>query len=165
VYDSSLVEATVEVLGEREVWEETEFLDLSRRYFEACWGSHDQEPVDEVLAEGNFGKVESSFRLIEDGPPTRSFFVVARRTDGELRNSDETLWERYRDIQAAEDLTPADKDRRFRALRRAFYERVIQVYGPPDPDEPIQRLDAAEGTYTRETGFVGLPREEASCIF
>jgi len=165
VYDSSLVEATLAVLGERETWEEAEFLDLSRRYFEACWQRRDQEPVEEALAAGDFQKVESSFRLIEDGPPTRSLFVVARRPDGELRPTDEVLWERYRDIQADQGLTPADKERRFRILRRAFYERVIQVYAPPDSDEPIQRLDAGAATYTRETGFVALPREESVCIF
>ena len=58
----------------------------------------------------------------------------------------------------------ADRDRLFRRLRKRFYERVIQVYAHPDPEEPIRHLQQQDESYTRETGFVGLPEDSPSCI-
>ncbi|MEZ5582074.1 MAG: hypothetical protein R3F37_04190 [Candidatus Competibacteraceae bacterium] len=60
------------------------------------------------------------------------------------------------------------QDQQFRKLRRAFYERVIQVYPPPNPDPgtPILRLTDSGATYTRETGFIPPDQgDHPACIF
>jgi CRISPR-associated endonuclease/helicase Cas3 len=166
VYDSPLIEVTREVLGdEREIWDEREFLVLSRAYFEGCWGRADQTPVDEWLAAGRFKTIEKGFELISEGPPTRALFVVGRDKAGALRARDEGLWVRYAAIQSDDTLSPVEKEKRFRGFKRAFFERVIQIYGVPDPMEPITRLAAGPNSYTPQTGFIALPEEDnTACI-
>lgn len=161
VYDSALVEVTVETLGDAEAWEECEFLELSQRYFAGCRARQDQMRVDEQLARGDLAGVERDFRLIEDGPPTVSLFVARKPGDGKL-------WEDYRAIREDSRLTPAEQEQRFRPFKRAFYERVIQVYAQEAPGldrDAVNRLDASPETYDREAGFMGLPEESATCIF
>ncbi len=158
VYDSPLIEATKQVLGERQQWQEHDFLKLSHAYFDACWGRMDQEPIDDWLAAGDFERLQRDVHLIPEGPPQQTVFVSSTPTD-------ERLWWRYRDIQEDADLSPLDKDRLFRRLRKRFYERIIQVYAPPDPEEPVRHLQQQDDSYTRETGFVGLPEDSPSCIF
>lgn len=161
VYDSALVEVTVETLGDAEVWEECEFLELSQRYFAGCRARQDQMRVDEQLARGDLAGVERDFRLIEDGPPTVSLFIA--QTPGDAR-----LWEEYRMIREDSRLIPAEQEQRFRPFKRAFYERVIQVYAQEAAGldrDAVNRLDASPETYDREAGFIGLPEESATCIF
>lgn len=161
VYDSALVEVTVETLGDAEAWEECEFLELSQRYFVGCRARQDQMRVDEQLARGDLAGVERDFRLIEDGPPTVSLFVAQKPGDAKL-------WEDYRAIREDSRLTPAGQEQRFRPFKRAFYERVIQVYAQEASGldrDAVNRLDASPETYDRATGFIGLPEESATCIF
>lgn len=157
VYDSPLIAVTEEILGGKEAWKEREFLDLSLAYFQGCWQRMQQEKIDEWLRDGDFEQIRRDFRLIPEGPPRRTIFVSAKAAD-------ERLWQKYREIQGDPDLSPLDKDLRFRLIRRRFYERVIQVYGEPDPDEAIEYLDAESGGYTRETGFTGLKQDQPACI-
>jgi CRISPR-associated endonuclease/helicase Cas3 len=157
IYDSPLIETTRQVLGERACWEERDFLELSRAYFNGCWQRMDQEPVDEWLRDGDFERLDQRFQLIAEGPPRRTLFVCARPAD-------RRLWEAYAAMEADPELSPLDRERRFRPQRRAFFERVIQVYGAADPDQPVQRLDAGPGRYTRETGYTAAAEEPSSCI-
>ncbi len=161
VYDSALVEVTVETLGDAETWEECAFLELSQRYFTGCRARQDQRRVDEQLARGDLAGVERDFRLIEDGPPTVSLFVARKPGDAKL-------WEDYRAIREDTRLAPAEQEQQFRPFKRAFYERVIQVYAQEAPGldrDAVNRLDARPETYDREAGFISLPEESATCIF
>ena len=161
IYDSHLIEVTGEVLGQQAQWNESDFLSLSQRYFEGCWGRQGQVRMDEWLAGGDFIKLEQAFKLIPDGPPTTSLFVVRKPADA-------VLWQRYEAIHAAPNTSPLEKDKAFRKMRHVFYERVVQVYPPPhpDPEHPVIRLEARDKTYTRETGFVPMEndQEESTCI-
>ena len=58
-----------------------------------------------------------------------------------------------------------EKQQAFTKIRRAFYDRVIQVNELPDPYEPITRVVASEATYHSATGFVALPKDPAVAIF
>lgn len=157
IYDSPLIEATEQVLGEQEVWEEGAFLHLSHAYFQACWQRLDQEPVDTWLQKGDFERIQRDFQLIPEGPPQQTLFVA--RTPNDL-----ALWEQYDLIRRNPDLSPLDKDRQFRAIRKRFYDRVIQIYARPDPLEPIQYLRVGPDNYTRETGFIATEPEPPACI-
>lgn len=157
VYDSPLINVTEEILGAKETWEEREFLDLSLAYFQGCWQRMQQEKIDEWLRDGDFEQIAHDFRLVPEGPPRRTLFVSAKAAD-------ERLWQAYREIQDDPDLSPLEGDHRFRRMRRPFYERVIQVYGQPDPNEPVERLDARSGGYDRATGFTGLDQDDPACI-
>jgi hypothetical protein len=157
VYDSPLIAVTEEILGEKEMWEEREFLHLSLAYFQGCWQRMQQEKIDEWLRDGDFEQIQKDFRLIPEGPPRHTLFVSANAVD-------ERLWHAYTEIQDDPDLSPLEKDLRFRRIRRPFYERVIQVYGQPNPDGPIEYLDAESGGYSRETGFTGLEQDQPACI-
>ncbi|MBK8535362.1 MAG: CRISPR-associated helicase Cas3' [Candidatus Competibacteraceae bacterium] len=161
VYDSALIEVTMETLGVEETWDESEFLELSQRYFAGCRARQDQVRVDEQLARGDLAGIERDFRLIEGGPPTVSLFVAQNRKD-------EDLWERYRAIQDDPYLGAAEQEKQFRGFKRAFYERVVQVYAQEASGldrDAVNRLDAGSETYTRQAGFIGLPGASATCIF
>lgn len=158
VYDLPLIQVTKEVLGEASSFAEAELLDLGNRYFERCRAREGQIAVDELLVEGNFAGIEDQFQLIPDGPPTSTFFVLKNA-------SDEQLWTRYQTIEADTGLSPLERKRRFRAIRHRFYEHIIQVYAPPDRASPIRPMRAGPDTYTRETGFAGLPEECSTCVF
>lgn len=158
VYDAPLIEVTERVLGKRDEWAESDFLDLSQRYFEDCWRTQDQARMDEWLAAGDFARLGRDFRLIDDDPPRSALFIVARPAD-------ERLWQRYQAIQTDPDLSPLEKEQQFRAIRAAVYERIVQVYAPPDPEQPIGRLEADPEHYCRETGFItSTAEDDAACI-
>ncbi len=161
VYDSALIEVTSEVLGMMEYWDESEFLDLSRRYFVGCRARQDQQRVDEQLTRGDLIGVEQNFQLIESGPPTVALFVLRTATDA-------ALWACYQTVHADATLSPAEQEKRFRPFRRAFYERVIQVYAQEAPGldrDVVNRLNFGMETYDREAGFIGLAEEDSTCIF
>ncbi|MCP5421234.1 MAG: CRISPR-associated helicase Cas3' [Gammaproteobacteria bacterium] len=161
IYDSPLIEVTEEILSDREEWAERDFLELSQRYFEGCWQRQDQQRVDESLKAGDFQRLAKEFELIPEGIPRTSLFV-------ENKPPDTAVWERYRAIQDDDTLSPLEQEQRFRRMRRAFYERVIQVYPPPSPDPniPVQSLRETGATYSRETGFIPPNQEDRpACIF
>lgn len=159
VYDAPLMEVTERVLGERAEWAESDFLELSRRYFEGCWQTQDQDPVDKWLTAGDFVRLGRDFQLIEDGPPRSAVFIVAGASDARL-------WQCYQAIHTDMALSPLEKDQAFRVIRAAVYERIVQIYAPPDPEQPIVRLDASPDHYSRETGFIATTAEDnAACIF
>ena len=148
IYDAPLVEATADVLGEKEVYLEHEFLELAQRYFRACKNRQQQNRVDELLTQGNFNELPRKFQLIPEGLPTRSFFVIQN-------TKDEELWAKYIDLEAQ---PPIDRERNFRTFKADFYERVIQVYGTNE--EGVCPLPFGPGTYDPDLGFVGLPAGE-----
>ncbi len=156
VYDAALIEATVEALaGEREIGEDR-FLPLTERYFQMCQQRSEQSRVDTLLAKGEFSRLETEFRLIEDGPPTVSMFVIQNDVDRKL-------WARY---LALDEIDTADRRREFRRFRFAFFERVIQVRGTVSRDDAVLPLEAAAGSYDPATGFVGLQvnEDESTCM-
>ncbi|NJO17950.1 MAG: CRISPR-associated helicase Cas3' [Thioploca sp.] len=170
IYDLPLIEATEAVLGQQAVFQETDFLQLSEQYFHSCWNSQaqwnriGQEPVHQWLQEGDFEKIAKDFKLIFEKYPQRTLFIVGSAA-GKLRCSDVNLWEQYEKIQRDNTLSPLEQQQAFAKIRRAFYDRVVQVNELPDPYEPITRVVASEATYHSETGFVALPKDPAAAIF
>ncbi len=152
VYDSALIEVTMETLGAAQQYDETDFLQLSQAYFHGCRMRQDQQRVDMQLQAGNFIGVEKAFQLIEKLPTVAVFIVQNER--------DQQLWERYCAIREDAALTPAQQQQQFRTFKRAFYERVIQVYARSRDDlnqNEVQYLKATPTTYTRQVGFIGFP--------
>ena len=147
VYDKTLIDATCDVLGSRTDYKESDYLDLSRRYFHACWNRADQEAVEDLLAKGDFEKLKE-FKLIEDGPPTHSFFVVQN-------DEDDQFWKKYKEIRQMD--RPRDAEKLFKSFKREFFDRVVQVSGRSDPNEPVQMLLAGKDTYDSEIGFISAP--------
>ncbi len=103
VYDAALIEITVETLGVADTWNESDFLELSERYFAGCRARQDQQRIDEQLARGDLIGVESDFRLIEELPRI-ALFVVRKPEDARL-------WERYRQLSDDPALSPAEQER------------------------------------------------------
>lgn len=161
VYDSILIQVTEQTLGSKQLWQESEFLELSERYFNGCCACHDPSRIDEQLIKGDFLRIESSFRLIEDNQaPTVTVFV-------ERGPRDRRLWEKYQAIHTAANRSASEQERLFYSFKHDFYERVIQVYRQQAPSlecDQINRLIAAGDTYNREVGFVGTPEEKSVCV-
>lgn len=151
IYDVALIQATQDVIGSSSTYQEADFLSLTERYFQTCWQRADQDPIHESLMQGNFDGL-SRFQLIEDGPPTRSFFVITN-------SEDQTLWDRYLAVNL---LSPGEARKAFAPFRRQFFDRVIQVYGPAQ--EEIESLKVGEGHYDLELGFIHKPDETAALI-
>lgn len=165
VYDSHLIDVTMNVLKIKDdgakttQFDEKEFLNLSKKYFELCWEREQQTDLEKLWIKGNFGELNRAFQLIPDGIPTVTCFVVKSAMD-------EKLWEKYSAITTDENLSPIEKKLKFNMLRKKFYERIIQVYVSMDYDrESIILLRLSDKTYTRTTGFINLPEKESSCIF
>ena len=159
VYDAPLIEVTKDVLGNVPRYEERHFLDLSCDYFEGCRKRMEQSPVGESLRKGRFDRLELEFQLIAEGPPTVSCFVIRTRADREL-------WDRYDRLANDRAISDSVRKARFREFRHAFFERVIQVYGPPVSSKTsVVPIETGPDSYTRETGFVSLSREASTCTF
>jgi CRISPR-associated endonuclease/helicase Cas3 len=153
IYDSTLTESTI---FKDSIYQESDFLQLSEYYFEQINARFSSEPVDEWLKEGNFEKIEEQFKLIEE-KPQRSLFIIKNQRD-------QQLWEEYREIYRNEESSPLKRKQEFQKIRKSLYERVIQVFGKPSQDEPIEKIEATETTYTKKLGF--LKEEQPSvCIF
>jgi CRISPR-associated endonuclease/helicase Cas3 len=159
VYDAALMEVTSDTLGMAQTWDESDFLELTQRYFIGCRARQDQQRIDEQLAQGDLAGVESAFRLIEE-PPGVALFVVRKPAD-------RRLWDRYQRLRDDPRLSPAEQETGFRPFKRAFYERVIQVHAGAAHGlerDVLNRLDAGDDTYDREAGFIKLPGDEPTCI-
>jgi CRISPR-associated endonuclease/helicase Cas3 len=144
IYDSTLTQSTI---FEESIYQENDFLQLSERYFEQINARFSSEPVDEWLKEGNFEKIEKQFKLIEE-KPQRSLFIIKNAKDKQI-------WEEYREIYRNEKNSPLEKKQAFQKIRKSLYERVIQVFGKYDPNEPIEKIEASEITYNKQIGFIG----------
>lgn len=165
IYDPALIDVTRDVLGleseSRAEFEipEQDFLQLSQEYFSGCMQrSEHMDLVTDMLA-GNWNTIDAAFELIPEGPPTATCFVIKT-------NRDQALWDRYQEIVQAQSWDRLQKKAEFASIKRAFYERVVQVYAPPDPARPsVTPVYANMGHYNRETGFSHMPEMEASTIF
>lgn len=153
VYDSCLIEATIESLGDEMVIPENNFLELTNRYFNKCRERDLQIHLEKYLEQGDFKKITVEFRLIEDGPPTLSLFVIQNKFDQEL-------WSRYLDLDDIE--SSLDRRKEFMQFKFPFFERVIQVYGQARNEDPIIPIKSAAGHYDSEIGFISLPEENNS---
>jgi CRISPR-associated endonuclease/helicase Cas3 len=152
VYDGALIEVTLETLGKQQHYFEADFLQLSQAYFQGCRARQDQQRVDVQLQAGDFIGVERAFQLIEE-LPTLSVFIAQN-------DCDQKLWERYCAVRDDSNLIPAQQQQQFRIFKRAFYERVIQVYRQPCFDmnkNDVHYLQATPLTYTNCVGFIGFP--------
>ncbi|SDX84300.1 CRISPR-associated endonuclease/helicase Cas3 [Allochromatium warmingii] len=159
VYDRPLIEVTLEVLGEAEYWDECAFLDLSERYFLGCRTRQDQQRVDTQLVRGDLAAIEREFQLIEEIPNVSLFICRTER--------DRRLWDAYRALSADPALSPAEQERRFRAQRHVFMERVIQIPARAGADlerDAVNLLKVSPETYDRAAGLIDLPPAEATCI-
>jgi len=154
IYDRPLIEATENVL-KQPVYQESEFLALSQDYFQAVQSRFSVMPVEDWLKAGNFVKISQDFQLIEE-KPQRSLFVIKTPKD-------EKLWDRYRAIYRDGTTSPLEKQKLFSKIRRLLYERVIQVWGQSDFNEPIEKLEASDFTYTKAVGFIGEDERSIFC--
>jgi CRISPR-associated endonuclease/helicase Cas3 len=165
VYDTPLIEVTEAIFSQQAQWQESDFLQLSEQYFEKCWLRHDQEEVEQWLKAGNFERIQTDFQLIREGAPKRSLFIVSKdKRNQEARQSELNLWQRYCEIVHDKNLSPQQQKQQFAEIRHPFYERVIQVEGKPERDEPITKIEAGKESYNRKIGFIKL-KEESVCIF
>lgn len=154
IYDPPLIEVTENVL-KQPLYQESEFLALSQNYFQATQARFSVNSVEDWLKSGNFNEIERNFKLIEENPQ-RSLFIV--RTP-----KDKQLWDRYCMIYRNNTTLPSEKQKLFSKIRRAFYERVIHVWGKADPSEPITKLEAINSTYNKQIGFIGMDERTIFC--
>ncbi|MBK1695127.1 CRISPR-associated helicase/endonuclease Cas3 [Chromatium weissei] len=151
VYDSNLIEVTTETLGHQTQYDEADFLQLSQRYFQGCRARQDQQRIDVQLQIGDFIGVEKAFQLTEE-LPTISVFICQNECD-------QQLWNQYQAVRNDDTLTPVQQQRRFSVFKRAFYERVIQVYWQASGElarNEVNYLAATPTTYTHQVGFIGF---------
>ena len=160
VYDTALIQATTIALDEAESYQESQFLELTERYFHACRKRQQQTRVDQLLAAGDLEQMAEKFQLIEE-LPTRTLFISRK-------NADKDLWKRYQKIYEDPELTPSEQEQQFRPFRRHFFDRVIQVtarHGDQLNAEGVNLIEATEDSYNRAGGFIGVTTEEPMLIF
>lgn len=149
-----LLDATKSVLDSKEEIEEKEFLGLAETYFQALKDHCASNKTLSYLPDMKFGSLGKEFRLIEDDKGRRqSYFVIDRRDDPES----EEIWERYTEIKEIADHLQRHKE--FLKLKRAFFDRVINVWkkaGEPTSVEilPIYLEQKGSGGYDPEIGYI-----------
>lgn len=151
---SVLLDATENVLGSREEFEEREFLELAEAYFQYLKNHSASAEVLPRLSNMEFGSLGKEFRLIEDDSGRRqSYFVIDRKNDPE---SDE-IWESYKRIKDIND--PIERYKQFLHLKKTFFDRVINVWRQwrePAQDDilPIYSGQKGLGGYAPDIGYI-----------
>jgi CRISPR-associated endonuclease/helicase Cas3 len=154
VYDPFLIDATSEVLAEKTLIEEKEFLDLGRAYFKRISERSEPDKVDELLKNGKFSEIEAHFKLIEDDGPRQSYFIIQSQKDREI-------WEQYGELGQIEDLI--ERKRIFGKFKTEFMDRIVQVYAHSS-SEGVMPIESALGLYAEDLGFLGDTNMPGSVI-
>lgn len=149
-YSSFLVDTTLEVLGDEETVDESEFQTLAERYYKLVDDRSDATEIVDRLASGEVNKLDgkAGLQLIEDRPKTPHFIIQ----DG----TDREIWERYVDIQNLEVRSREDfkeKRRRFQQIKRDFYDRVVNYPADPDTSQAVIPVEPEDRIYDPETGL------------
>jgi len=147
VYDPFLIDATRRVLSGLVTVEEKDFLEIGKRYFKEVYDYGEAIPVDTSLAEGKFGEVEKSFKLIEDDGMRQSWFILRDQDDWEV-------WARYQDVQEIDDRL--ERKKAFSHIKGDFLERIVQVRSR-ESSEVVLPLEATSSTYDNNLGFMNEP--------
>ena len=154
VYDPFLIDATSEVLAEKALIEEKEFLDLGKAYFKRISERSEPDNVDELIKDGKFSEIEAQFKLIEDDGPRQSYFIIRSQKDREI-------WEQYGELGQIEDLI--ERKRIFGKFKTEFMDRIVQVYAHGST-EGVMPIESALGLYTEDLGFLGDTNMPGSVI-
>ena len=143
IYSPVLIGATQELLNQFEEVAESEFLDLGESYFKMVYDRthNSEEPIDRLLACGQFKEVEDRFQLIEE-LPRQSYYIVQDSDDQEI-------WDQY--LRIREIVNPVKRRKEFYKIRAALMERIVQVYARDVVDE-LCMLDAKLG-YDKRFGY------------
>lgn len=153
IYDKTLIQVTGEILNDKSVIGEEEFVRLSGRYFALCRERGEPVKLEKLLTAGDFAELAVEFKLIDDQGPTVTVFII--RNDG-----DRALWEEYRSLNEID--SPIERRRRFSTIKFEFLERVIQVRAGRHYEDKVLAVCADDGYYNKETGLTGLPEDEGT---
>lgn len=154
VYDPFLIDATSEVLAEKTLIEEKEFLDLGKDYFKRISERSEPDNVDELIKNGKFSEIEAHFKLIEDDGPRQSYFIIQSQKD-------RGIWAQYGELGQIED--PIERKRIFGKIKAEFMDRIVQVY-TRSSSEGVMPIESALELYTEDLGFLGDTNMPGSVI-
>ena len=155
IYSPVLIGATQELLSQYEEVTESQFLELGESYFKMVYKRthNSEEPIDRLLACGQFEEVEKRFQLIEE-LPQQSYYIVQD-------NDDQEIWNQYLGIQEIEN--PIKRKMEFYKIRAALMERIVQVYAQDAVDE-LCMLDAELGGYDKRFGYKAEKEPNLMCF-
>ena len=155
IYSPALIGATQELLSQYEEVEESQFLELGESYFKMVYERthNSEEPIDRLLACGQFEEVEDRFKLIEE-LPQQSYYIVQD-------NSDREVWDQFLEIQKIENRIK--RKREFYKIRAALMERIVQVYANDAVDD-LCMLDAQLGGYDKRFGYMAEKEPNLMCF-
>ncbi len=155
IYSPVLIGATQELLSQYEEVKESQFLELGESYFKMVYERthNSEEPIDRLLACGQFEEVEDRFQLIEE-LPQQSYYIVQD-------NGDREIWDQYLGIQEIEN--PIKRKMEFYKIRAALMERIVQVYASDAVDD-LCMLDTQLGGYDKRFGYKAEKEPNLVCF-
>ena len=155
IYSPVLIGATQELLNQYEEVSESQFLELGESYFKTVSERthNSEEPIDRLLACGQFEEVEERFQLIEE-LPQQSYYIVQD-------NDDREIWDQYLGIQEIENSVKRKME--FYNIRAALMERIVQVYASDAVDE-LCMLDTELGGYDKRFGYKAEKEPNLMCF-
>jgi CRISPR-associated endonuclease/helicase Cas3 len=126
IYDSVLLDATERILRDKEIIEESQFLNLIEEYYKMTREILSSDKAKELLSalmEGKYcgsdeGPYICDFKLIEEEMPKVDVFV-------EIDREAQEIWQRYCEIRELEDRW--ERMREFEKIKAKFYSYLISV--------------------------------------
>lgn len=119
IYGSFLPSKTEDVFRDKKEINESEFLELNKKYFEKVAIGKSDDDSKEILK--NVEELEfyelSNFKLIEKDYPEIDVFI-------ELDDSAEEVWQKYQEMQK---LPPLKRKKEFLKIKSQFYDYVISI--------------------------------------
>lgn len=152
IYDKFLIDKTKEVLGDRKIINEEEYLYLNNKYFSLVsenMSNDSSHKLMELISNLKFNNVREKFHLI-DAQNKVSVFI---ETDEESR----ITWNNYEKIRKIKD--PFKMREEFSTIKQEFYNNVINVFKNKVKDSEELGIihipyEALKGSYNIETGYI-----------
>jgi CRISPR-associated endonuclease/helicase Cas3 len=121
IYDNYLISKTKEVLSEKNIIYEEEYLDMNKEYFEKVrkdMSEKESKDLIEAILKLNFKDVANNFKLIDSKDKVSVFIEV----DEQAKN----IWNEYKKIMKQDN--PLIRREMFNNIKKDFYDNVINIF-------------------------------------
>ncbi len=125
IYGSELIDKTWEIIKRKNLYYETEYLELIHQYFKRVYYDLAKNITPLQLPDIqnlNFAKT-NEFYFIEQKYKTESIFVM-------LNNEAKELWQKFSQIYGNDSLSAVKKREKFAAIKAKFYDYVLNIIIP-----------------------------------
>lgn len=152
IYDSFLIEKTKQVICDKKIIYEENFLKMNEEYFTKVNENMSNDESKSLVNKINrlkFKDVNEDFKLIDEESKVSVFI--------EIDEEAERIWQNYLDIMMEEN--QLKRKERFDKIKRNFYDHVINVYKNKTHENELNGImyvsyDSLKSSYDINTGYI-----------